>query len=44
MLESGENLDQPIGEFQIPESLRLKRGDTEKVRQQKRKKVKALKQ
>ncbi len=35
--------DAPVGEFQIPEHLRLKRSDTEKIKQQKKKKVKALK-
>lgn len=32
-----------MGEFQIPEHLRMKRSDTEKVKLQKKKKVKALK-
>ena len=33
----------PMTEFQFPENLRLKTTDTEKAKEQKRKKVKALK-
>jgi hypothetical protein len=32
-----------LGDFSIPDHLRLKRGDPEKVKLQKKKKVKALK-
>lgn len=35
--------DEDLGDFQIPEHLRLKRGDTEKTKLQKKKKLKALK-
>eukprot|EP00347_Sterkiella_histriomuscorum_P005448 403356578 len=40
---NGDDEDQIVGDFAIPEHLRLKRGDTEKAKLQKRKKVKALK-
>lgn len=43
MLNGEEAAELPLGDFQIPEHLRLKRGDTEKIKQQKKKKVKALK-
>lgn len=43
MIQNGGDADQPVGDFQIPENLRMKRGDTDKVKLQKRKKVKALK-
>lgn len=42
-IENADSDDQPLGDFQFPEHLRGKRGDSEKVRLQKRKKVKALK-
>ncbi len=35
--------DEEIGDLLIPDHLRMKRGDTEKVKLQKKKKVKALK-
>ncbi len=43
MLLNGVDADMPLGEFQIPDNLRLKKGDTEEVRQKKKKKLKALK-
>lgn len=47
MLASGMSGDQgditSLENFQIPDHLRMKRSDTDKVKQQKRKKVKALK-
>ena len=29
---NGDSDDQPVGDFAIPEHLRLKRGDTEKIK------------
>ena len=44
LLNGGDaGADQAIGEFQFPEHLRQKRSDTDKVKLQKKKKVKALK-
>ena len=40
---NGEAIETEVGDLLIPEHLRLKRGDTEKVKMQKKKKVKALK-
>ena len=38
-----QKLQVELGEFQIPEHLKAKQTDTEKVREQKKKKIKALK-
>ena len=39
----GPVVEEDNAEFQIPDNLRMKRSDTEKVKLQKRKKVKVLK-